>query len=117
MEGRRVETPLQETLVFVPPSFGLEIARETAYGHVRDRPEVVELDAVVLPEFQLVSFFEHRLRRGEKRSSRVVDQVEPVARTFLTVSRFVEELECADAPVIDAPPPLRVDVLLPVARK
>ena len=52
------------------------IVREALDGHVRDRDQVVELDAEELAKLTPIVRFEARLGRGQEGASGVVDQIE-----------------------------------------
>src|SRR5712691_4541644 len=90
---------LQKVEVAVELALGHEDRAEALDRHVGERVEPVEHDAVALAEHALVVGLERRLRRRQRWSLRIVDEVEHEPRRLVTVAERVEPLEPADGTI------------------
>ena len=78
--------------------------------------EPVEHDAVALAEHALVVGFERVLRRRQRRSLRIVDEIEHEAGAVASVAERVEPLQAADRALEHALAALPIDIVLEIAR-
>ena len=76
---------------------------------------MIEQDAVLVAQNALVIGFELGLSGRQRRSLRVVDQIEDQIRSRDAIAERVEALECADRGVEDAFAALPVDIVFEIA--
>src|SRR6266849_1958410 len=107
--------PQVEIAVDFPP--GDQDRAKALDRHVGERVEVVERDAVAFAEHAPVVGLERGLRRRQRRSLRIVDEVEHEPAVLAPVAERVESFEAADGGLEHPRPALAVDIVLEVARQ
>src|SRR5262245_34963761 len=86
----------EETEIVVELAFGNQRRAEPLDRHVGERVETVEYDTVTLAEDAFVIGLKRGLRRRQRRTLRIVDQVDGKARAVAAVTQGVKPLQAAD---------------------
>eukprot|EP00754_Rhynchopus_humris_P001735 Rhum_TRINITY_DN10995_c0_g2::Rhum_TRINITY_DN10995_c0_g2_i1::g.41701::m.41701 len=116
LDRRRVEVLHKQLHVLCKLVLLAQIVRETLHRQVRDREQLVEVDAERLQQLLLVRRLQRLLLRRQEGAQRVVHEVQRQPRARLAVPGGVELLQALDRGVEHAFAPLCVDVLRRVAR-
>lgn len=96
---------------------GTQGAAKTLNRHVRERVKIVEDDAITLAQFPFVVVLQLLLRGRQKRTGRVVNQIQYQIRAFSSIPQIVELAQGANARVEDPLAPLPIDILFEITGK
>src|SRR5262249_52913724 len=108
---------LQQSEVAIELAVGNKDRAETLDRHVGERIELVENNAVALVEHAFVVVFERLLRRRQRRSLGIVDEIEHEPGLRAPIAQPVQDFQAADGRFEHALAALAVDILFEVAGK